>query len=110
MKTNKLKPFIILLLCISSLCAKAQWLTKPSLSLGTEVLFPLHNTNNGYAFAANSFAQSDDAGKFSIGINPGLPVGSISDISSFAIGGDLKFSKPVAENFDLSLSAGYDVL
>jgi hypothetical protein len=62
------------------------------------------------AAAFNSFAQSskgDGSGKFSIGVDPGLPVGNASDVSSFAIGGDLKYSLPAAENFDVSLSAGY---
>lgn len=61
------------------------------------------------ALAFNTFAQSSDnsGGKFSIGIDPGLPVGDASDVSSFAIGGDLKYSMPAAENFDVSLSAGY---
>lgn len=64
------------------------------------------------AAAFNSFAQmskSDNSGKFSIGIDPGLPVGDASNFSSFAIGGDLKYSIPAAENFDVSLSAGYEV-
>jgi hypothetical protein len=59
-----------------------------------------------------SFAQtskSNSGGKFSIGIDPGLPVGSASDYSSFAIGGDLKYAIPAAANFDVSLSAGYSV-
>jgi len=62
--------------------------------------------------ASASFAQtskSSSGGKFSIGVDPGLPVGSISDVSSFAIGGDLKYSLPAATNFDVSLSAGYSV-
>lgn len=60
--------------------------------------------------ASASFAQtskSSSGGKFSIGVDPGLPVGSVSDVSSFAIGGDLKYSLPAATNFDVSLSAGY---
>ena len=64
------------------------------------------------AAAFNSFAQtskSDGSGKFSIGVDPGLPVGNASNYSSFAIGGDLKYSIPAAENFDVSLSAGYTV-
>jgi len=59
-----------------------------------------------------SFAQtskSSNLGKFSIGVDPGIPVGSVSDVSSFAIGGDLKYSLPAATNFDVSLSAGYSV-
>ena len=62
--------------------------------------------------ATASFAQtskSSSGGKFSIGVDPGLPVGSASDYSSFAIGGDLKYSIPAAQNFDVSLSAGYSV-
>jgi len=58
----------------------------------------------------HSFAQTSaakDGGKFSIGLDAGLPVGSASDYSNFAIGGDLKYALPVATNFDLSLSAGY---
>ncbi len=60
------------------------------------------------SFAQNS-KKSDNTGKFSIGVDPGLPVGDASDISSFAIGGDLKYAIPAAENFDVSLSAGYSV-
>jgi hypothetical protein len=59
-----------------------------------------------------SFAQtkkSTGEGTFSIGIDPGIPVGNASNFSSFAFGGDLKYSLPVATNFDISLSAGYDV-
>lgn len=62
--------------------------------------------------ATASFAQtskSSSGGKFSIGVDPGLPVGNASDYSSFAIGGDLKYSIPAAQNFDVSLSAGYSV-
>ena len=61
------------------------------------------------AFAYNSYAQTskDATGKFSIGIDPGLPVGDASNGSSFAIGGDLKYAMPVAQNFDVSLSAGF---
>lgn len=58
----------------------------------------------------NSFAQTSstkDGGKFSIGVDAGLPVGSASDYSNFVIGGDLKYSLPVATNFGVSLSAGY---
>src|ERR1700761_6162593 len=63
------------------------------------------------AVAVNTFAQmskNDNGGKFSIGIDPGLPVGNASDFSSFAIGGDLKYSMPAAQNSDVSLSAGYE--
>ena len=59
-----------------------------------------------------SFAQTSKTstgGKFSIGIDPGLPVGDANNYSSFAIGGDLKYAIPAGTNFDVSLSAGYEV-
>ena len=62
--------------------------------------------------ASASFAQtskSSSGGKFSIGVDPGIPVGSVSDVSSFVIGGDIKYSLPAATNFDVSLSSGYSV-
>ncbi|PJJ80166.1 outer membrane beta-barrel protein [Mucilaginibacter auburnensis] len=55
--------------------------------------------------AATSFAQ--DGGKFSIGVEAGLPVGSASDVSSFAIGGSLKYALPIAEKTAFTASAGY---
>lgn len=58
----------------------------------------------------HSYAQTSPAknsGKFSIGLDAGLPIGSASDYSNFAIGGDLKYALPAATNFDVSLSAGY---
>ena len=62
--------------------------------------------------ATASFAQKSQSftsGKFSIGIDPGIPVGSSSDFSSFVLGADIKYSLPAAQNFDISLSAGYSV-
>jgi hypothetical protein len=53
--------------------------------------------------------QSFTTGKFSIGIDPGIPVGSSSDVSNFVLGADIKYSLPAAQNFDISLSAGYSV-
>ncbi|MDO3625873.1 outer membrane beta-barrel protein [Mucilaginibacter sp. BT774] len=61
------------------------------------------------SFAQTSKSSSSTSGKFSIGVDPGVPVGSVSDVSSFAIGGDIKYSLPAAPNFDVSLSAGYTV-
>ncbi|MES2062674.1 MAG: outer membrane beta-barrel protein [Bacteroidota bacterium] len=61
---------------------------------------------SGAAFS--SFAQtSKDGGKFSIGLEAGLPVGNYKDISSFVIGGSLKYDHPIAEGTFLTLSAGY---
>ncbi|MFD0750719.1 outer membrane beta-barrel protein [Mucilaginibacter calamicampi] len=55
--------------------------------------------------AATSFAQ--DGGKFSIGVEAGLPVGEISDTHSFAIGGSLKYDLPIASDLAFTASAGY---
>jgi hypothetical protein len=60
--------------------------------------------------ARATFAQttaSKEPGKFSIGVEAGLPVGDASDISNFAIGGSLKYELPVATSILVSLSAGY---
>jgi len=64
------------------------------------------------SIATASFAQKNQSfssGKFSIGIDPGIPVGSSSDFSSFVLGADIKYFLPAAQNFDVSLSAGYSV-
>lgn len=55
-------------------------------------------------------SSSSSPSGFSIGVDPGVPVGSASDASSFAIGGDLKYSYPVADNLSVSLSAGFTEL
>jgi len=59
--------------------------------------------------ACSSFAQtkSSDAGRFSIGLDAGLPVGNVSNYSNLAIGGSLKYDFPVATGAFLNLSAGY---
>ncbi|RYY35626.1 MAG: hypothetical protein EOP46_09375 [Sphingobacteriaceae bacterium] len=57
------------------------------------------------AFAAS--AQTTEAGKFSIGVEAGLPLGDAADVYSFGIGGSLKYELPVTEQFAVSLSAGY---
>lgn len=59
-------------------------------------------------FALAGFAQStNDASKFSIGVDAGIPVGSTSDFFSFVIGGSLKYEMPVATSTAFTLSAGY---
>lgn len=61
-------------------------------------------------FALHSNAQTSKenaTGKFSIGIDAGLPVGTASDAFSLAIGGSLKYEHPVAPKTSLSLSAGF---
>ena len=56
----------------------------------------------------SSYAQtSDEGGKFSIGVDAGLPLGDSKDVSSFIIGGSLKYDHPIAENLFATLSAGY---
>ena len=65
------------------------------------------------AVAFNTFAQmskSDNVGKFSIGIDPGLPVGSASDAYTFGLGIDLKYDIPVATSTFFNVSAGYTAL
>lgn len=59
--------------------------------------------------ACGSFAQSksSDAARFSIGVDPGLPIGDASNAYSFAIGGSLKYDMPIATGTFFNLSAGY---
>ncbi|MEO6150840.1 MAG: hypothetical protein ABIN95_13730 [Mucilaginibacter sp.] len=61
--------------------------------------------------ALNSFAQSsEDGGKFSIGFEAGLPVGSAKDAYSSALGGSLQYDQPVADNLFVTITAGYTSL
>jgi hypothetical protein len=53
------------------------------------------------------FAQKADIHKFSIGIDAGVPVGTASNISTFTIGGSLKYDQPIAEKLCFTVSAGY---
>jgi len=59
--------------------------------------------------ACSSFAQTkgSDAGKFSIGIDAGLPIGDASNVYSFAIGGSLKYDMPIGSGAFVNLTAGY---
>jgi hypothetical protein len=56
-----------------------------------------------------SFAQSksDGGGKFSLGLEAGLPVGSTSTFYNFVIGGSLKYDMPIATGTAFTVSAGY---
>jgi len=56
--------------------------------------------------AVSSFAQSKD-GKFSVGVEAGLPVGSTSNAYNFVIGGSLKYDLPIATSTNFTISAGY---
>jgi hypothetical protein len=56
---------------------------------------------------AGAFAQKVDPGKFSVGVDAGLPVGSAHDIATFTIGGSLKYDFAIATSTSLTASAGY---
>jgi hypothetical protein len=56
----------------------------------------------------SSFAQSSkEGGKFSIGVEAGVPLGDYKDVTNFVIGGSLKYDHPIAEGTFVTLSAGY---
>jgi hypothetical protein len=55
--------------------------------------------------AATSFAQ--DGGKFSVGVEAGLPVGDASNTHNFVIGGSLKYDLPIADATAFTITAGY---
>ena len=61
------------------------------------------------AFTANAQNKkgSDKSLKFSAGVTAGLPIGGLSNVSSFAIGGDIQAEYAAAETVGLTLSAGY---
>lgn len=61
----------------------------------------------GTAFTTLAQTKSGDSGKFSIGVDPALPLGSTKDISSFAIGADIKYELPIAPSTLFTVSAGY---
>lgn len=56
--------------------------------------------------AVSGFAQSKD-GKFSVGVEAGIPVGSVSNAYNFVIGGSLKYDLPIAASTNFTISAGY---
>jgi hypothetical protein len=57
-----------------------------------------------------AFAQKTTGGKFSIGIDAGVIVGDVSDMANLAIGGSVKYDKPIFNKTSVSLSAGYSYL
>lgn len=57
--------------------------------------------------AINSFAQKADGGKFSIGVDAGLPVGDLRNIATFVIGGSLKYEHPICNKLWVTVSGGY---
>jgi hypothetical protein len=61
--------------------------------------------------ASASFAQtskSKDEGKFSIGLEAGLPIGDASDAYNFVIGASVKYEYPVAPSLYVTGSVGYN--
>jgi hypothetical protein len=58
----------------------------------------------------NSFAQTNKHGKFSVGLEGGLPVGNVKTTHSFAAGASLKYDLPIANNTAFTASAGYTFL
>ncbi|MBL4677770.1 MAG: outer membrane beta-barrel protein [Mucilaginibacter sp.] len=60
----------------------------------------------GLTVAAKAQSKSE-TGKFSIGVEAGLPLGSFGDGYSFGIGGSLKYDQPIAEGTFVTGSAGY---
>ncbi|MFD2873799.1 hypothetical protein ACFS5N_15040 [Mucilaginibacter ximonensis] len=59
------------------------------------------------AAVVGAFAQKTDAYQFSVGLEGGLPFGSARNISTFVIGGSLKYAYPVCAATSLTVSAGY---
>ncbi|HTH83117.1 MAG TPA: outer membrane beta-barrel protein [Mucilaginibacter sp.] len=62
---------------------------------------------SGLAFSSFAQTKTDDGNKFSIGVEPGIPVGNISNFYSFVIGGSLKYERTLNQQAAFTLSAGY---
>ncbi|WP_428330198.1 outer membrane beta-barrel protein [Mucilaginibacter sp.] len=61
------------------------------------------------ATAISSFAQTTSGtGKFSIGVDAALPLGTASDVYSSGFGISLKYEVPIAINTDVTFSGGYE--
>lgn len=56
---------------------------------------------------AGAFAQQTDPGKFSVGLEAGLPLGAYRNFSTFTVGGSVKYALPIAANTSITGSAGY---
>ncbi|MDB5159021.1 MAG: hypothetical protein JWR50_3728 [Mucilaginibacter sp.] len=55
----------------------------------------------------SSFSQKTEGGKFSIGVDAGLPVGDLRSIATFTIGGSLKYEHPICDKLWATVSGGY---
>nr|WP_067052861.1 outer membrane beta-barrel protein [Mucilaginibacter sp. L294] len=64
----------------------------------------------GAAFSASA-QSSSESGKFSIGLEAGLPVGDAKTVGgNLFIGGSLKYDQPIATGTFFTISAGYTSL
>lgn len=59
--------------------------------------------------AVSGFAQKGGS-KFSVGVEAGIPVGTVSNFHNLFIGGSLKYDAPIAAATNFTLSAGYTSL
>ncbi len=57
-----------------------------------------------------AFAQKNDGGKFSLGLEGGVPLGNTRDITEFAFGASLKYEQLIADKISFTLSGGYTYL
>ena len=61
----------------------------------------------GSSLATCLAQKSNDASKFSIGLEAGIPTGSFGDFYNLAIGGSLKYDINISEGTYFNISAGY---
>jgi len=57
--------------------------------------------------AIGALAQKTDPDKFSLGLEAGVPVGFYRSVSTFTVGGSLKYCFPICTNTSLTVSGGY---
>ena len=60
------------------------------------------------SFSSAQTSKSSNVGKFSIGLEAGLPIGDASDVYNFVIGASFKYEHPVAQNLYVTGSLGYN--
>lgn len=58
--------------------------------------------------AFKSAAQTNDGGKFNIGLEGGLPLGTSKQLFNSIIGASVKYEYPVAQDVFVTASAGYN--
>ncbi len=59
------------------------------------------------AMVTFGMALNAQKGTFNVGANIGLPVGDVSDVSSFSYGGEVNYLFEVSEGFELGASFSY---